>query len=113
MDTVERTGRALPSAVSLGRVNESMKLAEQLGAATLSLTGEDIVAVVADYCGKNNVTQLVIGKSISGGCEAMAEYFGRPGTGPELVDQLLGLVLAELRRGIEPLPGGCPPRPRS
>ena len=60
---VERAGRAPPSAISLGRVNESMKLAEQLGAATLSLTGDDIVAVVADYCGKNNVTQLVIGKS--------------------------------------------------
>jgi HAD superfamily hydrolase (TIGR01509 family) len=49
--------------------------------------------------------QLVIGKSISGGCEAMATYFGRPGTGPELVHQLLDLVLSELRRGIEPLPG--------
>jgi HAD superfamily hydrolase (TIGR01509 family) len=49
--------------------------------------------------------QLVIGKSISGGCEAMASYFGRPGTGPELVDQLLGLVKAELLRGIAPLPG--------
>ncbi|HEX4057868.1 MAG TPA: HAD family phosphatase [Galbitalea sp.] len=49
--------------------------------------------------------QLVIGKSISGGCEAMAAYFGRPGGGPQLVDQLLGLVLAELRSGIDPLPG--------
>ena len=60
---VERAGRAPPSALSLARVNEAMKLAEQLGGATLSLTGDDIVAVVADYCGKNNVTQLVIGKS--------------------------------------------------
>jgi two-component system sensor histidine kinase KdpD len=60
---VERAGRAPPSAVSLSRVNEAMKLAEQLGGATLTLTGDDIVAVVADYCGKNNVTQLVIGKS--------------------------------------------------
>lgn len=49
--------------------------------------------------------QLVIGKSISGGCEAMATYFGRPGTGAELVEQLLDLVLGELRKGIEPLPG--------
>jgi two-component system, OmpR family, sensor histidine kinase KdpD len=60
---VERSGRALPSALALARINEAMKLGEQLGAATLSLTGDDIVAVVADYCGKNNVTQLVIGKS--------------------------------------------------
>jgi HAD superfamily hydrolase (TIGR01509 family) len=49
--------------------------------------------------------QLVIGKSISGGCEAMATYFGRPGTGPDLVHHLLDLVLSELRRGIDPLPG--------
>ncbi len=60
---VERAGRAPPSTLSLARVNEAMKLGEQLGAATLSLTGDDIVTVVADYCGKNNVTQLVIGKS--------------------------------------------------
>jgi two-component system sensor histidine kinase KdpD len=60
---VERSGRAPPSALALSRVNDSMKLAEQLGAATLSLTADDIVSVVADYCGKNNVTQLVIGKS--------------------------------------------------
>jgi len=60
---VERAGRATPTALSLARVNDAMKLAEQLGGATLTLTGDDIVAVVADYCGKNNVTQLVIGKS--------------------------------------------------
>jgi two-component system sensor histidine kinase KdpD len=60
---VERAGRGPPSALSLARVNDAMKLAEQLGGATLVLTGEDLVAVVADYCGKNNVTQLVIGKS--------------------------------------------------
>jgi two-component system sensor histidine kinase KdpD len=60
---VERAARAPPTTLALARVNEAMKLAEQLGAATLTLTGDDIVAVVADYCGKNNVTQLVIGKS--------------------------------------------------
>src|SRR5580698_7260358 len=43
---VERAGRAPPTALSLARVNEAMKLAEQLGGATLTLTGEDIVAVV-------------------------------------------------------------------
>jgi two-component system, OmpR family, sensor histidine kinase KdpD len=60
---VERSGRAPPTALALTRVNEAMKLAEQLGGATLALTGDDIVSVVTDYCGKNNVTQLVIGKS--------------------------------------------------
>ncbi|HWF76953.1 MAG TPA: sensor histidine kinase KdpD, partial [Caulobacteraceae bacterium] len=59
---VERPGRAPPSALALGRINDAMKLAEQLGGATIVLTGDDIVGVVADYCAKNNVTQLVIGK---------------------------------------------------
>jgi two-component system sensor histidine kinase KdpD len=61
--TVERPGRAPPSALALSRVNDAMKLGEQLGAATIVLTGDDIVGVVSDYCAKNNVTQLVIGKS--------------------------------------------------
>jgi HAD superfamily hydrolase (TIGR01509 family) len=49
--------------------------------------------------------RLVIGKSISSSCAAMAEYFGRPGTGAELVSRLLALVETELLRGVSPLPG--------
>jgi len=60
---VERPGRTPPSALGLSRVNDAMKLGEQLGAATLALTGDDITAVITDYCAANNVTQLVIGKS--------------------------------------------------
>jgi two-component system, OmpR family, sensor histidine kinase KdpD len=60
---VERPGRPPPSALSLSRVNDAMKLGEQLGAATIVLTADNIVSAIADYCAKNNVTQLVIGKS--------------------------------------------------
>lgn len=49
--------------------------------------------------------QLLIGASISSGGEIMATYFGRPGAGRELVDQLFELVEAELMRGVEPMPG--------
>jgi HAD superfamily hydrolase (TIGR01509 family) len=49
--------------------------------------------------------RLVIGKSISAACAAMAEYFGRPGTGAGLVDRLLGLVEEQLLLGVSPLPG--------
>ena len=48
---------------------------------------------------------LMIGTSISSGCAAMAEYFGRPGTGAELVDRLIELVEAQLLLGVLPLPG--------
>src|SRR5580698_8753412 len=56
---VERSGRPPPSTFTLAKINDAMKLGEQLGAMTLVLTGDDIVSVVADYCSKNNVTQLV------------------------------------------------------
>jgi len=49
--------------------------------------------------------RLVIGKSISGACAAMAEYFGRPGTGDKLAGQLMDLVEAQLLLGVAPLPG--------
>jgi two-component system sensor histidine kinase KdpD len=60
---VERPGRPPPSALALSRVNDAMKLGEQLGAVTLALNGDDITQVVTDFCAANNVTQLVIGKS--------------------------------------------------
>jgi HAD superfamily hydrolase (TIGR01509 family) len=49
--------------------------------------------------------RMVIGKSISAATAAMADYFGRPGTGHELADQLLELVEEQLLRGVDPLPG--------
>jgi HAD superfamily hydrolase (TIGR01509 family) len=49
--------------------------------------------------------RLVIGLSISASAAAMAEYFGRPGMGPELGDRLLTLVEAELLLGVSPMPG--------
>jgi HAD superfamily hydrolase (TIGR01509 family) len=49
--------------------------------------------------------RLVIGKSISASTNLMAEYFGRPGIGPELVDHLLELVEEQLLRGVAPMPG--------
>jgi HAD superfamily hydrolase (TIGR01509 family) len=49
--------------------------------------------------------RLVIGKSISESTGLMAEYFGRPGAGPELATRLLALVEAELLLGVSPLPG--------
>ena len=49
--------------------------------------------------------RLVIGKSISASTDAMADYFGRPGTGRELIDHLLELVEEQLLLGVVPLPG--------
>lgn len=60
---VERPNRRPPSAAIATRLNEAMRLAEQLGGAPVVLTGDDVVASVMDYCRRNNVTQIVIGKA--------------------------------------------------
>lgn len=46
------------------RLHDALKLAEQLGGSTVVLTGTDIVATVMAYARRNNVTQIVIGKSL-------------------------------------------------
>ncbi len=64
--TVELTTRAAPPPERGRRVAEALKLAEQLGAATLVLTGDDLPGAVLDYAGRNNVTQIVLGKTGGG-----------------------------------------------
>jgi HAD superfamily hydrolase (TIGR01509 family) len=49
--------------------------------------------------------RMVIGRSITASTDLMAEYFGRPGTGPQLVDHLLELVEEQLLLGVGPMPG--------
>ena len=44
------------------RLSEALKLAEQLGARTITLSGDDVVRAVMDYVARNHVTQIVIGK---------------------------------------------------
>ena len=60
---VERSDRSGPSPLAATRLRDALKLAEQLGGATVVMTGADIVATVMAYARRNNVTQIVIGKS--------------------------------------------------
>ena len=71
---VERPARPEVRAGEAGRLNEAFKLAEQLGATTQMLTGDDIVGCVLDYAQRNNATQIVIGK---GRDSRWREVFGR------------------------------------
>ena len=59
---VERPNAPPPPVMGSARLNEALKLAEQLGGATVVLTGDDLVASVLDYARRNNVTQIVVGK---------------------------------------------------
>lgn len=60
---VDRPDRPAPGPVATARTNDALKLAEQLGGATVVLSGADVVATVMAYARRNNVTQIVIGKS--------------------------------------------------
>ena len=60
---VDQPGRPAPRPEAAARLNEALKLAEQLGAATVVLSGEDLVGTVIAYALRNNVTQVVVGKS--------------------------------------------------
>lgn len=60
---VEQPNRNLLGPAQSERLSATFKLAEQLGGSTVVLTGDDIVAAVIDYAQRNNVTQIVIGKS--------------------------------------------------
>ncbi len=61
---VERADRPAAGEGSAARVREAYRLAEQLGGSTVALTGGDIVATVMAYARRNNVTQIVLGKSV-------------------------------------------------
>lgn len=61
---VERTDRAAAGEGDAARLRDAYRLAEQLGGATVALTGGDIVATVMTYARRHNVTQIVIGKSV-------------------------------------------------
>jgi two-component system sensor histidine kinase KdpD len=78
---VERPNRPSQDAASARRMTEALKLAEQLGGATVVLTGDDLPDAVLAYARSNNVTQIVIGKS--------RERFWRLVTGRSLALALL------------------------
>jgi two-component system sensor histidine kinase KdpD len=60
---VERPNLAPPSPGGAQKLREALKLAEQLGGATVALTGDDLVDSVLEYARRNNQTQIVVGKS--------------------------------------------------
>lgn len=59
---VERPNAQAPTPEGAQRLRDAMKLATQLGGATVTLTGDDLVASVIDFARRNNVTQIVVGR---------------------------------------------------
>lgn len=60
---IEQPNRPPPDPARGARVAEAFKLAEQLGGATVMLTGDDLVDCILTYARQGNITQLVLGPS--------------------------------------------------
>lgn len=61
--TLERSGQEITEAVALRRTDEAMRLAERLGAETARLAGPDLPYEILRYARRENITQIVIGRS--------------------------------------------------
>ena len=64
--TLESTGHEITDAAALRRIDETMRLAERLGAETTRLSGRDLPDELLRYARRENITQIVIGRSRAG-----------------------------------------------
>ncbi|MDX7951744.1 sensor histidine kinase KdpD [Lichenihabitans sp. Uapishka_5] len=72
--TIERTGAEVTDPDALRRIDETLRLAERLGAETARLAARDLPEAILRYAGRENVTQIVIGRS---GASRWARLRGR------------------------------------
>ncbi|WP_421736234.1 DUF4118 domain-containing protein [Caulobacter sp.] len=77
------------------RLNEALKLAEQLGAATVVLNDDDLVAGALGFARRNNVTQIVLGRSRHAGWRGLL----RPSLAPALLKASTGVALHIITEG--------------
>jgi two-component system sensor histidine kinase KdpD len=106
---VERPNQKPPSPTALARLSEALKIAEQLGGSTVVLTGDDVVASVMDYARRNNVTQIVIGKSRD---SRWRELMGLS-LATAMLRQARGAAVHVVTEGAEGEREAPPPRPRT
>jgi two-component system sensor histidine kinase KdpD len=106
---VERPNQKPPSPTALARLSEALKIAEQLGGSTVVLTGDDVVASVMDYARRNNVTQIVIGKSRD---SRWRELMGLS-LATAMLRQARGAAVHVVTEGAEGEKEAPPPRPRA
>jgi two-component system sensor histidine kinase KdpD len=95
---VERPNRPSPDAAGAAKINAAIKLAEQLGGSNVVLTGDDLIGTLLDYARKNNVTQIVVGKS---GRSRWRALFGRALI-PALAEEVKGAALHIITEDAQP-----------
>ncbi len=86
---VERPNKPSPDVAAAASISAAFKLAEQLGGTTVVLTGDNIVSTLLEYVKRNNVTQVVVGKSRPSRWRAL---FGRSLV-PALAEEAAGAAL--------------------
>ncbi|HEY1560237.1 MAG TPA: sensor histidine kinase KdpD [Caulobacteraceae bacterium] len=86
---VERPNKPSPDVAAAASISAAFKLAEQLGGTTVVLTGDNIVGTLLEYVKRNNVTQVVVGKSRPSRWRAL---FGRSLV-PALAEEAAGAAL--------------------
>ena len=64
--TLEKMGGEITDEAALARIDETMRLAERLGAETARLSGRDLPDELLRYARRENITQIVIGRSHAG-----------------------------------------------
>ncbi|WP_313431814.1 DUF4118 domain-containing protein, partial [Brevundimonas sp.] len=92
---VERPSGSRADARSAGRLSEAFKLAEQLGGRPVTISGDDVVRAVLDHAHRNNVTQIVIGKTRGG---RFSEWTGRA-LATELLRKAQGVAVHVVTEG--------------
>ena len=95
--TVATVDRATRSAEGDARLSAALKLAEQLGARTVTLSGEDVVRAVMEHVQRNHVTQIVLGK---GRDSRLRDLFGKS-LAAELLRSAKGAAIHIVTEGVE------------
>ncbi|MGZ6012793.1 MAG: DUF4118 domain-containing protein [Caulobacteraceae bacterium] len=106
---VERPSKPSPDAAGAARVSAAFKLAEQLGGTAVMLTGDDIVRTLLEYCRRNNVTQIVVGRSRRQRWRALVGQALVPAIAEQAAGAALHIVTEEVQSEGETPP---PPVPR-
>ena len=95
---VEPPNRPSPDAAGAARITSAFKMAEQLGSSTVLLTGDDLVQSVIEYTRRNNITQIVVGKSRR---SRWRKLFGRSLI-PALIEEVAGAALHIITQEAQP-----------
>ncbi|MFA5949538.1 MAG: sensor histidine kinase KdpD [Hyphomicrobium sp.] len=96
---VRMSDREITDRAVVKRTDKAMRLAERLGGTTVRLTAQDLVAELLAYAKRNNITQLVVGRSRMG---LLGSWLRRSSLSDELLSKARGLAVTVVTPEAEP-----------